>query len=92
MREAYECHGLDRVRITFDRDLHYGVVTSLQNVVPTMWWPVRLPGVIFEVKFTGTYPFWVADFIRCAELIRRGVCKYKLCADAAGIQNHAIAG
>jgi hypothetical protein len=90
MREAYECDGLERVRVTFDRELHYGILGSPVKGRHDMWWPVRLPGVILEIKFTNTFPFWVADFIRRGELIRRGVCKYKLCAQEAGIVNEVL--
>jgi hypothetical protein len=38
--------------------------------------------VIFEVKFTNTFPEWVADAIRRFQLVRQSVSKYALCVDA----------
>ncbi len=83
-REAYEGESVQRIRITFDRDLHYGILAPPGNGERDMWWPTNLRGVILEVKFTNTYPFWVADMLRRAEVARRGVCKYVICSRSAG--------
>lgn len=82
-REAYEKNSLDRVRITLDRDLHYGLLAPPGNGQQEMWWPAKTEGVILEVKFTNTYPFWVADMLRRVEVLRRGICKYVICSRAA---------
>ncbi|HNQ21989.1 MAG TPA: polyphosphate polymerase domain-containing protein [Phycisphaerae bacterium] len=83
-REAYEGTSADNVRVTLDRDLHYGLLAPPGNGRREMWWPVDAGGVILEIKFTDTYPFWVADMLHRVELMQRGVCKYVICSCAAG--------
>ena len=78
-REAYESNSAQRVRITLDRNLHFGTVPGQPGFAGERWWPANLEGVILEVKFTNTYPFWVADMLRRVEISRRGVCKYVIC-------------
>lgn len=82
-REAYEDTSGERLRITLDRDLHCGALLSPNDFEPQLWWPVNPGGVILEIKFTGTYPFWVADMLHRLDMTRRGVCKYALCSRAA---------
>ncbi len=84
MREAFEGKSLERVRVTLDRDLHYGQLNHSGAAPQSTWRPVNVRDVILEVKFTNTYPFWVADMLRRVEVQRRGVCKYVLCSQAAG--------
>lgn len=84
MREAYQSDGIDRARVTFDTDLHYGLLSSGDARGMEMWWPVRLESTIVEIKFTNTFPFWIANLIRRGELMRRGVCKYLFCSEYAG--------
>jgi hypothetical protein len=81
-REAYESSGIDRVRISFDRDLHFGIMDPSGKRQPVSWCPVPVRGVILEIKFTNTFPFWVRDIVGQSNLIRRGVCKYVLCERA----------
>jgi hypothetical protein len=83
LREAYEGSSLNRVRITLDRNLEYGLPAASPGDPPAFWRPARLRPVILEVKFTNSFPFWVADMLRRLEVIRRGVCKYMICAEAA---------
>lgn len=85
-REAYESSSAERVRITLDRNLHFGVLGPPDNGGVDMWWQVDPGGVILEVKFTNTYPFWVANMLRRFEVVRRGICKYALCSRAAGVR------
>jgi hypothetical protein len=85
MREAYESAGVNRVRVTLDRELHYGLISQSDNGNGEMWWPVDPGGVILEIKFTNTYPHWVAQMLHRVELLRRGVCKYVMCSRAAGV-------
>ena len=84
-REAYECVSTDRIRVTLDRDLHYGLLARPGNGETTTWWPVNAGGVVLEIKFTNSYPFWVANMLRRVEVLRRGICKYVICSRAAGI-------
>ena len=84
LREAYEGSSAERIRVTLDRNLHYGLLASPGSGLGETWWPAGTGGVILEVKFTNTYPFWVTDMLRRAEVLRRGVCKYVICTQAAG--------
>ena len=84
-REAYETTAADRVRVTLDRGLHYGILARPGNGNRDMWWPVEMGGVVLEIKFTNTYPFWFANMLRRLEVMRRGVCKYVICSRAAGV-------
>ncbi|UCE58162.1 MAG: polyphosphate polymerase domain-containing protein [Phycisphaerales bacterium] len=85
MREAYEGVSAERTRITLDRNLHYGIPAPPGSRQREIWWQVDHGGVILEVKFDNTYPFWVGDMLRHVEVLRRGVCKYVICCRAAGI-------
>lgn len=87
-REAYEDDGVSGVRITMDRNLRAGVLPSWDAPEAELWWPVEMPGVIFEVKFTNTCPFWVTEMLHRMELMRRGICKYALCCRTAGALHH----
>lgn len=82
-REAYESTTADRVRISFDRNLHYGLLDRQGGTMRTMWWPVQLNWVILELKFTTSYPFWVEELVRQGEITRRGICKFVMCSRAA---------
>jgi len=82
-RQAFESEVGQRVRISFDHDLRYGLIDRVRGGTREGIWPVRLRGVIVEVKFTNTYPAWVEGLLRGTELVRRGVCKYLICAQAA---------
>lgn len=85
-REAYETTTADRVRISLDRNLHAGLLAEVGTERRDIWWPVDLKWIILEIKFTDSYPFWVADLIRSAEVSRRGVCKYVMCSRAVRMQ------
>jgi SPX domain protein involved in polyphosphate accumulation len=89
-REAYEGQGPTGVRITLDRDLHYGTYDGAPDPGTQMWWPCDAGGVILEVKFTSTYPEWVMHMLRRLEVQRRGVCKYVICCRAAGIDSRTV--
>lgn len=82
-REAYEGNSMNRLRVTLDRNLHYGVQSAPGNGHADMWWQANPGGVILEIKFTGTYPFWVTDMLHRVEVLRRGECKYAICSRAA---------
>ena len=85
MREAYEGISAERVRVTLDRNLHYGILARPDDGGRDMWWPANPGGVILEIKFTNVYPFWVMDMLRRVEVARRGVCKYLICSRGARI-------
>ncbi len=84
LREAYQGISAERLRITLDRNLHYGLLAAPGDGTQEVWWPVATGGVILEVKFTNTYPRWVSDMLHRVEVLRRGVCKYVMCCRAAG--------
>jgi hypothetical protein len=89
-REAYESPRGDGVRISVDRHLHYGVLEAPGSLSCAQWWPVRVPGTILEVKFTGSFPAWVANLVHRGEITRRGVCKYLMCSQQAGRPVHQV--
>ena len=82
-REAYESNSGDGVRISFARNLHYGVLDCSKEEPDVIWFPVTMRAVILEIKFTNTFPFWVHELVRRSELARRGVCKFVICLQAA---------
>lgn len=92
MREAYEGVSAQRIRVTLDRDLHYGMLAPPGEGQRDMWWPTDPGGVILEIKFTNSYPFWMADMLRRIEVVRRGVCKYVICSRAAGTSTVGLSG
>lgn len=82
-REAYENRIGSKTRLSFDRNLCYGLMEYSADGCHEVCRPVRLPGVIFEVKFTDTYPAWLGNLVAEADLTRRGVCKYLMCVQIA---------
>lgn len=82
-REAYESTTADRVRISLDRNLHYGLLDHQGDTTRAMWWPVQLNWVILEIKFTTSYPFWIEELVRQGEITRRGICKFVMCSRSA---------
>jgi hypothetical protein len=85
-REVYEAPERDSVRISFDRNLQYGLLDPDRLSRRVMWSPAPLGSVILEIKFTNTYPFWVRDLVRQEGLQRRGFCKFVHCVRKAGIE------
>lgn len=90
-REAYESPEADRVRITLDRDLAFGIVPNRAGGGPGMWAPAEAGGVILEIKFTSTYPAWVMHMLHRLNLLRCGVCKYVICCMAGGVRGEGEA-
>lgn len=87
-REAYESEGSSKgVRLSFDRNVSFHITDSGTVQNGRAWWPVPVRGVIFEVKFTDTYPIWLKNLLASNDLVRRGVCKYMLCLQAARCMN-----
>lgn len=82
-REAWV--GEDRgnlVRITFDSNVRCAPPTSALTE-PAAWYP--LPDVagivILELKYSGSYPGWIADMVRQFELERKSMSKYRHSVD-----------
>ncbi|MEZ5980131.1 MAG: polyphosphate polymerase domain-containing protein [Planctomycetota bacterium] len=83
-REAYESTGADPVRVTFDTDLDYACSPAGElSVEDGEWGPTSLAKPILEIKFTNTFPVWLADVARRFGLVRTSVAKYVLCLGAA---------
>ena len=70
------------VRITFDDHIRCGApTTDLRE--PERWWPLpEVRGlVVLEVKYSGSYPQWVAEMIRKFDLERKSMSKYRHAVD-----------
>jgi SPX domain protein involved in polyphosphate accumulation len=77
MRRAFESLVDDRVRITFDRNLSYKVVSIPEvSLNGTGWQQTLLNYVIMEVKFTGYYPTWLNRMVKYFNLRQQSVSKY----------------
>lgn len=83
-RQAFVGKVDKRVRITLDRDL-----CTNPTSVPTVelngmgWRPLRLRGVILEIKFTGQYPPWIGRMVRYYNLRAKSISKYVNCVKQA---------
>jgi len=78
-REAFESHGPNRVRVTFDRDLSTRVCHQWRVDVHTgTWRRVLADTVVLEIKFDGCFPAWVQDLVRRFQLQAQSVSKYCL--------------
>lgn len=96
VREAYQSHELDPVRITFDTQLCY-IPTPDTNLrlddprwrpVPVnqmceypLWRHMPEHAVIMEVKFTNAFPAWVAAMTQAFQLQKLSVPKYNMCVN-----------
>jgi hypothetical protein len=77
-REAYESR-VESVRITFDTELHHAVSFdwNLQHA-DRRWQRTPVRGVIFEIKFTDSFPSWVQDLVRRFGLQPQSIPKYAM--------------
>jgi hypothetical protein len=83
-REAFESTGPDPVRVTFDTQLTWAPSPRGELDGGTSeWFGTPLTDPILEVKFTNTFPGWLADMVRRFGLHRRSVAKYVVCVNAA---------
>lgn len=79
MRQAFENTDENRVRVTFDRELCYKVTDKPEvRLGGSGWQPNVLTNgyVILEIKFTGTYPAWLARMAEDFDLQARSVSKF----------------
>lgn len=79
MRQAWESTSENRVRVTFDRELCYKVTHEpYVRLGGTGWQESNLTrGVsILEIKFTGSYPIWLARLVEDFDLQATAVSKY----------------
>lgn len=70
------------VRVTFDEAIRTAPAT-LMLASPSRWYdlPEVIGLVVLEVKYTGSYPQWVAEMIRRFDLERRSMSKYRHAVD-----------
>jgi len=66
------------VRITFDSAIATAWPTE-NFTAPPQWYPLPIVKnlVVLEVKYSGSYPLWVAETIRRFDLERRSMSKYR---------------
>jgi hypothetical protein len=76
MREAYENDLENRVRVTFDRCLCYKTNSPELSVDNGQWQRHHIQGIILEIKFTGSYPAWLAQMVEYLNLYQQSVSKY----------------
>lgn len=98
-RHAYVGGTRDLVRVTFDtRIMAAPPGAGLDE--PPHWYPLpEVRGIeVLELKYTGSYPSWVADMVRRFDLERRAMSKFRhgvdLLIDPEGpiMQQQALAG
>ena len=88
-RHAYMGGARDLVRVTFDTRIQAAPPTSNLDE-PAKWYPLpEVHGVeVLELKYTGSYPRWVAEMVRQFDLERRAMSKFRhgvdLLLDAEG--------
>ena len=80
MREGYEKHGDNAVRVTFDRELRAGAFDGKLSIDDIDQWD-RPPmgGVVLELKFTDRFPDWMITLVQLFNLSRTGFAKYCKC-------------
>ncbi|MHC4521779.1 MAG: VTC domain-containing protein [Planctomycetota bacterium] len=86
LRQAFENTDENRVRVTFDRELCYkGTDAPEVRLGGSGWQQSSLTNgyVILEIKFTGTYPAWLARLAAYFDLRARSVSKYATSIDQA---------
>ena len=67
----------DRVRITFDRELSYKVTAAAEVTLNGKGWQNMMSNyVVLEIKFTGSYPLWIARMVKYFNLRQRSLSKY----------------
>ncbi|MCA9265160.1 MAG: polyphosphate polymerase domain-containing protein [Planctomycetales bacterium] len=81
MREGYEKHGDNSVRVTFDRALRAGAYHGSLNIDDLETWSKPdMAGVVLELKFTDRFPEWMHTLVQLYNLTRTGFAKYVKCA------------
>lgn len=78
-RQAFENTDENRVRVTFDRDLCYKITEEPKVRLSGSGWQrnsLTNGGVVLEIKFTGTYPAWLARMAALFDLHARSVSKF----------------
>lgn len=77
IRRAYEGDSNNRVRVTFDHQLAYNVSSAPEvSFNGPGWQRYPLNGIILEIKFTGSYPTWLNQMVKCFDLHQQSFSKY----------------
>ncbi|MEN6576056.1 MAG: polyphosphate polymerase domain-containing protein [Phycisphaerales bacterium] len=79
LRQAFESASENRVRVTFDRELHYKVTSEPQVRLGGSGWQyndLTVGYAIVEIKFTGCYPEWLSRLVRDFNLEARSISKF----------------
>jgi SPX domain protein involved in polyphosphate accumulation len=77
MRQAFEDTAVNRVRITFDRQLSFKVVDKpIVTLNGKGWHRVSMDFVILEIKFTNKYPLWLSTMVKMFDLKQSAMSKY----------------
>jgi hypothetical protein len=80
LREGYERHGSNAVRVTFDRELRAGRFHNELSVDDLETWDCpKMGGVVLELKFTDRFPEWMLMLVQHFDLTRTGFAKYVKC-------------
>ena len=80
LREGYEAHGDNSVRVTFDRELKAGIYRGSLSIADLDRWAVPdMGGVVLELKFTDRFPTWMHTLVQWFNLTRVGFPKYVKC-------------
>jgi VTC domain len=81
-RYAYVGGTRDLVRVTFDTRIQVAPPT-LDMSEPPVWYPVKEVEAleVLELKYTGSYPRWLAETVRKFDLERKAMSKYKYGVD-----------
>ncbi len=76
-REAWVCSGGNATRVTMDRQIRLefepAVILRTEMQRPLEVFPGR---VVLELKFTGRFPDWFGELVRCFNLWQCGAAKY----------------
>lgn len=73
------------LRITFDKELRSWMHPTLSELFRDTELRPCLPGlVVMEVKFNGSFPFWLRPLLRAHGLRKEAVSKYVRCIDSHG--------
>lgn len=87
-RAAYVGGERSLVRVTLDSNVRAALPTADLSE-PARWYslPEVKDLVVLEVKYTGSYPAWVAETVRRFNLIRSSMSKYRQGVDALIAEN-----
>ena len=82
-REAFQTHGANQYRVTFDRHVNGSRYVPGQPLrLPDRTTMAEIPGVILEMKFINRPADWMVNLAKRFRLQRVSVPKYVKCVDA----------